>query len=288
MNLEELTFLKDLACQAALAAGKVIQSAERTTAVHKKDSGSSRASQVVTDIDLKAQQAIFEVIEPTLQKWDLAILSEERADDLSRLERDYFWAIDPLDGTLAYVEQSDGYAVSIALVSRQGEPQLGVVYSPVNDRLYEAIAGQGAFCNKERLEIPKIETGQFHFIIDRSTQTLLKKGSLKERLVQQLRAHGLTLVEHFSHSGAVENVCTSMELPSSCFLKVPKKEQGGGCIWDYGATACLYTEAGGQVSDIYGRRLELNSRDSVYMNERGVLYASSSELVQAVTSALAT
>ena len=262
-----------------MAAGKVINAADGKIAVETKEGGSTRASQVVTEVDFQAQQTILEIIEPTLSKWDLALLSEERPDDGSRFEKEFFWAIDPLDGTLAFVEHDDGFAVSLALVSKEGIPQLGVVYDPVNDRLYEAIKGQGAQCNEKPLTIPR-DAGarQCHFIVDRSTKSRLLKNELRDKLAQLINQKGFALIEEHTHFGAVVNICSSLAFPQSFFLKLPKKERGGGCIWDYGATACIYTEAGGVVTDCKGQRLVLNSPHSVYMNENGVLFATTKEL----------
>jgi 3'-phosphoadenosine 5'-phosphosulfate (PAPS) 3'-phosphatase len=55
-------------------------------------------------------------------------------------------------------------------------------------------------------------------------------------------------------------------------VKFPKPQQGGGSIWDYAATACLFREAGAAVSDIHGKPLVLNPEDSTFMNHCGVLY----------------
>jgi len=78
-------------------------------------------------------------------------LSEETADDPSRLDRDYVWIVDPIDGTRAFASGHPDWAISIALV-RQGKPVLGVLHAPIHDRLYEARIGAGAWCNGERLE----------------------------------------------------------------------------------------------------------------------------------------
>jgi fructose-1,6-bisphosphatase/inositol monophosphatase family enzyme len=65
-----------------------------------------------------AQAAVLEVLAPTFKAYDLGLLTEELADDGSRFEKDYFWSIDPLDGTLPFTQGKPGYAVSIALVRR--------------------------------------------------------------------------------------------------------------------------------------------------------------------------
>lgn len=70
-----------------------------------------------------------------------AILSEESADDLSRLDASRVWIIDPLDGSREYgMEGRDDWAVHVALwesgrgvtVSAVAQPALGVVYSTVS------------------------------------------------------------------------------------------------------------------------------------------------------------
>ena len=286
MNLKELIFLKDLACKAALAAGEVIKSADREVAVEIKDGGSTRASQVVTEVDFKAQQAILEVIEPTLPKHNLGLLSEEQVDDCSRFEKEYFWAIDPLDGTLAFLEGKDGFAVSISLIGRDGIPRLGVVYDPVNDRLLEAIKDNGASCNKEPLLLPRAVSMQCHFIIDKSTKVLLQETKVKEQITQKLKEQGLSLVEEYTHYGAVMNICKALEYSNACFFKLPKAQRGSGCIWDYGAMACIYTEAGGLVTDCFAQPLSLNSPDTVFMNRCGVVFASREELIEVLCRTL--
>lgn len=58
------------------------------------------------------------------------------------------------------------------------------------------------------------------------------------------------------------------------YFKFPKSQQGGGSVWDYAATARLFEEAGGIVTDIHGGCLDLNRPDSHFMNHRGVIYSS--------------
>ncbi|WP_448661656.1 3'(2'),5'-bisphosphate nucleotidase CysQ [Sphingomonas sp. CJ20] len=57
------------------------------------------------------------------------VLSEESADDLSRLDRQRVWIIDPLDGTREFGERRDDWAVHIAL-SIDGAPAVGTVALP--------------------------------------------------------------------------------------------------------------------------------------------------------------
>ena len=66
----------------------------------------------------------------------------------------------------------------------------------------------------------------------------------------------------------------------SCYVKLPKSEEGGGSIWDFAATACIVGEAGGWASNIHGQALELNRRESTFMNHQGVIYASNERIAR--------
>ena len=66
----------------------------------------------------------------------------------------------------------------------------------------------------------------------------------------------------------------------ACYFKFPKREDGGGSLWDYAASACLFKEADAHVSDIYGENLDLNRVDSSFMNHHGILYVSDKSLAK--------
>ena len=119
IKLDKLTWqnLCDIAIDAATQAGAIIQrNFHCNVATQNKDSGSSIASQIVTHIDFMSQELILQLIHPTCEKYNIGLLTEESEDDLSRFRKDYFWCIDPLDGTLPFVEKRPGYSVSIAIV----------------------------------------------------------------------------------------------------------------------------------------------------------------------------
>lgn len=59
------------------------------------------------------------------------------------------WVLDPIDGTMNYVETHRDYAVSLALVI-DGDPVIGVVADVVAGRLYSAVKGRGAFCHADQ------------------------------------------------------------------------------------------------------------------------------------------
>ena len=154
MNLEQLS---NLAIEAALSAGKIIQNyMNKDVLVEEKEGGTSYASQVVTTVDRECETAILAHLLPSCTEFDIALLSEESEDDNSRFEKDFFWCIDPMDGTLAFINKEAGFSVSIALVGKDGTPMIGVVFDPSSDTLYHAIKGIGVFKNGRPWELKKL------------------------------------------------------------------------------------------------------------------------------------
>ena len=113
----DLFQLNKIAIKAALSAGKIIQHyTKEDVSVEQKKGGTSYASQVVTVVDRACEAAILAHLLPTCEAFDLGLLSEETEDDASRFEKDFFWCIDPMDGTLAFINKQPGFSVSIALI----------------------------------------------------------------------------------------------------------------------------------------------------------------------------
>ena len=85
---------------------------------------------------------------------NLPILSEE-GDDIpyeNRKHWEYFWLVDPLDGTKEFVKKNGEFTVNIALIHKD-TPVLGVVYAPALDTCYWAKQDEGAFKDGQRLPL---------------------------------------------------------------------------------------------------------------------------------------
>ena len=284
MNLKELT---KHAVQAALEAGELIRSyQDREVEVLHKEGGDTYASQVVTEVDRKAQDAILQILGPSCEEFDLAVLTEENEDDGSRFEKECFWCIDPMDGTLPFIRKEPGYSVSIALVAKDGSPQIGVVYDPVYDVLWQATRGQGVRRNGELWTLDA-SSQELTFTYDRSFADRPERDRVLQELEDYAHSVGLGKLVSTQFGGAVINACHALENAPGCHFKVAKPQEGGGSLWDYAATACLFEEAGAEVSDVHGDPLDLNRPDSTFMNHRGAVYATDEELAQCIRQILA-
>ncbi len=98
---------------------------------------------LVTAADLASNSIILQGLYHYFDRDRFAFLSEETDDDLVRLDRDWVWIIDPLDGTTDFVNRTGEFAIHIGLAYQQ-RPVLGVVALPSVNKLYTAIVGMGA------------------------------------------------------------------------------------------------------------------------------------------------
>lgn len=285
LDLTQVHALADRAEQAALRAGELIaRSSQQELEVRYKAGGDSLASQVVTEVDAQAQALILEELAPSFAAYDLALLTEELADDGSRLVKDYFWCIDPLDGTLPFTQGIPGYGVSIALVRRDGEPMLGVIYDPVRQRLYRAVRGGGVQINGSAWIAPEAPpaNARLHVYGDCTFADDPDRAAVSADLQRRATQLGYSGAVLTIGGGAVLNACAVLEHPPALYFKKPKPERGGGAAWDFAATACLFNEAGAFARDFAGQRLELNRPGDTFMNHCGVCYATDAKLARSL------
>ncbi|MCF8069983.1 MAG: 3'(2'),5'-bisphosphate nucleotidase CysQ [Desulfobacterales bacterium] len=100
----------------------------------------------ITKADLVANETIIAGLSDKFPEY--AILSEEVKDSIARLDSEYVWIIDPLDGTKEFIKKNGEFTVNVAL-ARLGEPVLGVIFAPVLNELYYATENKGAFLQKD-------------------------------------------------------------------------------------------------------------------------------------------
>ena len=214
---------------AAEAAGRVIEEIRGAGfAVEQKGSAGP-----VTEAD----RAADELLKKKLLALDACgWLSEETADDRSRMGQRRLWVVDPLDGTKEFVMGIPEYSVAVALVE-DGSPILGVVHNPVTRETFAAQRETGAQRNGVRIEIAegnqllasRSEVKRGEFASFASEWDIMSVGSIEYKLALIAAGQaGVTL------------------------SRGPKWE------WDVCAGALLVEVAGGVATDVFGRRLAYN------------------------------
>ena len=102
----------------------------------------------VTMADKNADKVIRDYLHKKFPTY--AFLTEESTDDVSRLDNDFVWIVDPVDGTKDFVAKDGGFTTNIALAYKH-EAVVGVVVVPLTGEVYFAAKGLGAFYRKDGL-----------------------------------------------------------------------------------------------------------------------------------------
>lgn len=113
----------------------------------------------VTLADLAANDIICEGL-AALQP-SFPFLSEENMEIpyAERSNYEYVWLIDPLDGTKEFVKKNGQFTINVSLI-HHNRPVLGMVYVPVEQALYYAVAGQGAFLELPDKPVCRLQCGK--------------------------------------------------------------------------------------------------------------------------------
>ncbi|XP_060950000.1 inositol monophosphatase 1-like [Limanda limanda] len=168
------------------------------------------------------------------------------------------WIIDPVDGTTNFVHGFPFVAVSIAFAVNK-KLEFGVVYSCLEDKMYKARNGKGAFCNDEQIQVSDIKDIKKSIIIsehgyDRTPESVTKIFSTMRKILC-IPVHGLR-----GSGTAATNMCLVASGAVEAFFEI------GIHCWDIAAGAVIVKEAGGVLLDVDGGPFDLMSRRMVSAN----------------------
>jgi len=138
-----MEYLED-AIVAAKLAGKYLREMYNEGSINAEFKS---AKEIVTNADKGAEKIILDYL---IKKYPShKFISEESKP--TENESDYVWYIDPLDGTTNFFYRIPYFNVSIALEHKK-HGFIGVVYDPINDELFFAVKGQGAYLNGKKIK----------------------------------------------------------------------------------------------------------------------------------------
>ena len=103
----------------------------------------------VTTADRRSEKVLMEELARGRPQW--GFISEERGH-IDGKDEEFFWVIDPLDGTTNLLHGIPHFCISIG-VKHRGEIVAGVVYDPLRDEIFVSEKGSGAFMNDRRLRV---------------------------------------------------------------------------------------------------------------------------------------
>jgi len=233
----------DLATEAALSAGTILlQYWGKLESIKEK----GRSGDLVTEADQHSEKVILEIIQshfPTHQ-----ILAEESGLKGNE-DSEYLWAIDPLDGTTNYAHGYPVSAVSIGLLIN-GIPQVGVVYNPFRNELFQGAKGRGATLNQRSIQVS--QTSELE-------KSLLVSGFAYDRCETEDNNYAeFCYLTHLTQ-GVRRSGSAALDLTDVACGRLDGYWERGIKAWDMVAGIVLVTEAGGEVSAYDLSPLDLKS-----------------------------
>lgn len=192
----------------------------------------------VTMADIKAQEIIH--YELSRSRTGYGFLMEEGKIKNNFNENEYTWIIDPIDGTLNFMNGIPYFAISIAL-HHENKIIAGVVYDPIHNDFYWAEDGLGAYLNDQRLRVKNKKT------LDKSIIALgipfLGRGNHQEHI--KIQQAVMSKVAGLRRFGAA-----SLDLAFVAAGRVDGFWEFGLSSWDIAAGIILVKEAGGLAKGI--------------------------------------
>ena len=159
INTIDINVVKNIALQASKI---IMEIYKKDFQVEYKDDKSP-----ITEADLKANKVICENLKKHYP--DIPIISEENIEIPYEIRKkwQYYWCIDPIDGTKEFVKKNGEFTVNIALI-HNSNPVCGVVVRPTTNDVYYAKKGYGAFKNNEKLPLKQINKNEYLIAVSRS------------------------------------------------------------------------------------------------------------------------
>ena len=207
---------------------------------------------LVTEADRASEKLIVERLR---ERWpEHGIVGEEGTR--TGPDADYRWYVDPLDGTTNFAHGFPVFCVSIALVYKDEELIVGVLYDPTRDEMFSADRGEGATLNGKPIHVSKTT---------RLAESLLGTGfpSHKRHLNPNIHFyHQITLRSH----GVRRAGSAALDLANVACGRYDGFWEFNLNPWDTAAGVLLVREAGGTVTRFDGSPYRLDSREVLASN----------------------
>ena len=244
-------------------AGKIVKSGyAQNVSVDKKS-----ATELVTKFDKEVEDFLIKEIAPLYS--DYTIVGEESFKG-GRLPKKAIF-IDPIDGTTNFVHKIPHLGISVG-VWEDGKPKEAIVYNPILEEFYSAKKGAGAFLNGEKISVTSEENLQNSIIATGFPYVKHEMGAEYYWVVDSFRVL-LPKIRDIRRLGAAAiDLCYLAQGRVNGFYEVNLQP------WDVAAGILIVQEAGGEVSNIYGKE---------YTLEHKIIVASNSKIQQKLLENLA-
>lgn len=212
----------------------------------------------ITIADREINQLVIDEIQKKYP--DHSIVAEEGS---AKKKSEYVWVCDPIDGTVPFSAGYPTFAFSLAL-TKNGESILGVIYDPVMDRMAVAEKYKGTFINGERVHVSDTKILKSSYI---NLDTDLKLPQIRQPLIDEW-VYTITL-----YSGVYASMLVAAGLLDAQIYEYQKP-------WDAAAVKIVVEEAGGVVTDIFGKDQRYDRKTNGFLATNGHLHEKILQLIK--------
>ena len=181
------------------------------------------------------------------------MLTEESKDDKSRLNKDFVWIIDPIDGTKDFIGKTDEFSINIGLAYKH-KPDFGIISIPALGLIYYGINGVGAYRINKDKSVTQIHVNSK---IDNLT-CLTSRYHFSDKEKAMIEKHKDKITNFYAVGSTVKG-CKIAEGNAEIHYRV----SDGTKEWDTCAMQAIIESAGGYVLKYDGTPISYN-RDDVY------------------------
>jgi len=199
---------------------------------------------VTCEASLEVQEAVVSTLLAEFP--DTAVFAEEGPEDAPvPVDAEHLWIVDPICGSMNFVNGIPYFAVSVALRTA-GDIRVGVVYDPCNDELFEATSDMRARRNGEKVVVKHALEGVEAW--DAATVgTDWPRGGERREQAQKIVGLMLDQVTDLNFMGSPAlGLCNVACGRLHAYWHLDLK------IWDIAAAALILERAGGVLTDIEG------------------------------------
>lgn len=243
----KLIELKLIAIEAAKEAGKILLELSKNKINYKMKS----KHDILAEADLESEKKIIAKIKENFPEH--SILSEENGEEINK--SDYLWIIDPLDGTINFSRGIEEFCISIAIEYKR-ELILGLIYQPINNKMFIAEKGKGANLNGKKIKVSD-EADNINMILATDNS-----GKIETRINNYNIL--FKICDKFRHIRIFGSAALHLAKIASGNIDVYYKTKFN--YWDYAAGILIIQEAGGKVTDFKGNTINRSSKDIVASN----------------------
>ena len=193
----------------------------------------------------KADVLLDKILKKELLRAGEGWLSEETVDDLSRLEKECVWIVDPLDGTREFIQGIPEWCVSIAYIAG-GQPEAAGICNPATNETFLGTRSQGVTLNGKPVQVTQKQD------LNRAT-VLASRSEVKRGQWKRFEKAPFKTIPTGSVAYKMARVAAGLD--DATFTLVPKNE------WDVAAGWLLVEAAGGKVLDKDGKPRVFNQQN---------------------------